>query len=700
VIQYIYETYGREHAALTAAIVSFRPRSAIRCVAKTFGLPDSIIDALAKSVHHWTGSKIEYEQMMQAVMRAVSASESKQSAPFAAPHTELSASVKYSTLKQIVELSRQILGFPRHISQHVGGFIISEEPLLNIVPIRRAAMEERTIIEWNKDDIEELGILKIDILALGMLSCIRKALTKINLQRMRSSGDSLNLYTIPADDSAVYDMICRADTLGVFQIESRAQMSMLPRLRPRCFYDLVIQVAIVRPGPIQGNMVHPYLRRRSGEEQPVYPDEKAKMILGKTLGVPLFQEQAMRLAIDLADFKPGEAELLRRSMAAWKTRKDILAVFEKRIVSGMMKSGYSEEFARCCFQQMKGFSEYGFPESHAASFAHLVYASAWIKHYYPEEFAAALLNSQPMGFYLPSQIVKDAQAHGVIVHSIDINKSSWESMTSRGDSVRSLTLGLHLIQGIPQLEARAIVSARDSYGKFVSLNDLLTKARRIFPRISKRCLQTLAKADAFSSLGLSRRQALWQIRRLHYAELPLYSGHFLQTSTSKVSSETSCQENAEINSYIPSLSLQQEMFEDYASTSLSLRAHPVSFIRRGLNKIGAYTSKQLAALEAKGQPIVTAGLVLFRQRPGTAKGVVFITLEDEFGVVNLVIKPKLFERSRREIISSNSLLVEGFLERSDHVIYLLAQKLRSVDHWIGPEAISSEEASKYALKMH
>lgn len=655
VIQYIYERYGRDHAALTSVISSFQHRSALREVAKAFGLPLAAIDLLTKSIHRWTGCKITPEIL-----------------------TELGFCPDDFVIKKTLILSRLLKGFPRHFSQHVGGFIISAAPLSELVPIGNAGMENRTIIEWNKDDIEELGILKIDVLALGMLTCIRKALDLINLRRMRENRDQLALHTVPQEDSAVYDMICRADTLGVFQIESRAQMSMLPRLRPRTFYDLVIEVAIVRPGPIQGNMVHPYLKRRSGLEKPYYPDKTVEEILGKTLGVPLFQEQAMRLAIALAGFTPGEAERLRRSIAAWKTKGKELAFFEERVITGMKNKGYNEQFARTCFDQMKGFSEYGFPESHAASFALLVYVSAWIKHYYPAEFAAALINSQPMGFYAPSQITKDAQDHGVKIEAIDINQSEWDCTVSR--YTNTVRLGMRLIRGLSKLDAQSLVDARRSYGKFASVQDAWNKAQLIHRRFYPGALRLLARADAFKPIGISRRQTLWEIRALPKTPHPL------EMKTSELSK----------NVNLPEMSDQQEMFEDYKNTSLSLKAHPINFIRAELEKLGVKTAKTLKNSTKTATKIMTAGIVLFRQRPRTASGVVFITIEDETGVVNLIIKPKIFNRFQREVIMSSSLLITGKLERSGEVVYILVETVASLDQQVLEERKSYLPSRSYS----
>jgi len=641
VIQYIYERYGRDCAALTSVISSFQHRSALREVAKAFALSLAAIDMLTKSIHRWTACKITPETL-----------------------TELGFCPDDFVIKKTLNLARLLKGFPRHFSQHVGGFIISESPLSELVPIGNAGMENRTIIEWNKDDIEELGILKIDVLGLGMLTCIRKALDLVNLRRMRENKEQLALHTVPQEDSAVYDMICRADTIGVFQIESRAQMSMLPRLRPRTFYDLVIEVAIVRPGPIQGNMVHPYLKRRNGLEKPYYPDKQVEEILGKTLGVPLFQEQAMRLAIALAGFTPGEAERLRRSIAAWKTKGKELAFFEERVITGMKNKGYSEQFARTCFDQMKGFSEYGFPESHAASFALLVYVSAWIKHYYPAEFAAALINSQPMGFYAPSQIIKDAQAHGVKVEATDINHSEWDCTVSRHSN--TLRLGMRLIRGLSKLDAQSLVDARRSYGKFASVQESWKKAQLIHHRFHPGALRLLAKADAFQSIGVSRRQALWEIQALPKTPHPL-EARTLEASQSVA---------------LPAMTAQQEMFEDYKNTSLSLKAHPINFIRAELEKLGVKTASALKNSTKTATKIKAAGIVLFRQRPRTANGVVFITIEDETGVVNLIIKPKTFDRFEREVIMSSSLLITGKLERAGEVVYILVETVASLDQQV------------------
>jgi error-prone DNA polymerase len=636
VIQYIYQRFGRERAAIAAEVVTYRARSAVREVGKALGLSLEVVDKLAKSVHRWTGCAITSETLREIGLN-----------PFD------------PTVQNTVALSHQLIGFPRHLSQHVGGFIISHDPLCEIVPIINAGMENRTIIEWDKNDIEELGMLKIDVLALGMLTCIRKALALINSLH----GTQYELHSIPAEDPAVYDMLCASDSVGVFQVESRAQMSMLPRLKPRCFYDLVIEVAIVRPGPIQGNMVHPFLRRRAGFEKPYFPDQRVAAILGKTLGVPIFQEQAMRLAITLANFSPGEAEQLRRAMAAWKTHVGVIEAFKEKIVRGMKENGYSEEFAETCLNQIKGFSEYGFPESHAASFALLVYASAWIKCHYPAEFAASLINSQPMGFYAPSQIVRDAEAHGVTVERIDANKSAWNcTVEYSGDSTPHLQLGLRLISGLRRDHAHAL---ENSSSQSTSISDLRSKVPTLMPST----LKTLARADSFSSFNLSRRSAQWQIQELPQTPGPL-DALFTARSDTPVT--------------LPQTTWQRDMFDDYATTGLSLRAHPVQCVRTILESKGAKTTTDLLSKNGipVGTRVTTGGLAITRQRPGTAKGVVFITLEDEWGSLNLIIRPALFERYSTIVMSASLLCVKGSLQRIGEVIYIEVDDITSLDTFL------------------
>jgi error-prone DNA polymerase len=638
VIQYIYQKYGRDRAGLTCEVISYRYRSAIRETGKALGLSLEVANKLAQSIHRWTGYGIPPEDLK-----------------------EMGLDPGDPTILKTIELSNEILGFPRHLSQHVGGFVISEKPLCETVPILNAAMEERTIIEWDKDDIEVLGMLKIDVLGLGMLTCIRKALEFINAKQPQAPPFELS--SLPAEDPAVYDMICGADTVGVFQIESRAQMSMLPRLKPRCFYDLVIEVAIVRPGPIQGNMVHPYLKRRHGLEKPHYPDQRVADILGKTLGVPLFQEQAMRLAIVLAQFTPDEAEGLRRAIAAWKRDKGKIATFHRKIIAGMTANGYTHEFAESCMSQIKGFSEYGFPESHAASFALLVYASSWIKLYHPAEFAAALINSQPMGFYQPSQLLSDAQNHGVTVLPADINKSSWDCSIENG----SLRLGLRLIRGLGESQAVLISEAVRKHGGFSSILSLWNAARTPLDRLRKASLQLLARADAFQSMNLNSREALWHIRALPPEPLPLDG----------LSPQTRKNEQVEL----PLMTKQQVMFQDYEATGLSLRGHPIGFIRPYLEKCGATTACKLKTFETDGKTtqVSVAGIAIVRQRPGTARGVVFITLEDETGVANLIIRPQVFEQYHKVIVSSACILARGVLERASDVVYISAHHIENLD---------------------
>lgn len=636
VIQYIYSRYGRDHAALAAEVVTFQPRSAVREAGKALGLSLEILNILTNNIQSWTDYRLSADTLREIGLN-----------PF-----DL-------TIQNTLCLASELIGFPRHISQHVGGFIISEAPLNTIVPVVNATMEGRTIIEWDKNDIEELGILKIDILALGMLTCIRKALELVNARR----DSPLRLYSIPQNDSSVYDMLAASDTVGVFQVESRAQMAMLPRIKPRCFYDLVIQVAIVRPGPIQGDMVHPFLRRRNGLEKISFPDKKVEAILGKTLGVPIFQEQAMRLAIILANFSPGEAEKLRRAMAAWKSHSGVIATFKERITRGMISNGYSAEFAENCLNQIKGFSEYGFPESHAASFALLVYASAWLKRHYPAEFACALLNSQPMGFYEPAQIVRDVINHGVAVLPIDVNSSNWDCAVDYSEDNRpSIRLGLRLIRGFRRDHGEKLENTRALHGPFRSLSSL----RDLVPDASLASLNTLARADGFGSLNLNRQDAHWELQSLPKNIAPL------DPLFSKRTNENSKPPNRS--------SIQGEMFKDYAATGLSLRSHPILHLRAGLNKRGCLPAERLLSKHGikTGSWISAAGLVITRQRPGTAKGVVFITLEDETGAFNLIIRPKIFEGASKLVMLSPGLIATGLLERIGEVCYIDVRRVEGL----------------------
>ena len=655
VIQYIYGKYGRERAAIAAAVITFRARSAVREVGKALGLSLEIVDRLAKEVHRWT----EYT-ITDTTLR------------------DLGLSPGDATIRNTLSIAQELIGFPRHLSQHVGGFIISHEPLCEIVPIINTGMESRTMIEWDKNDIEELGMLKIDILALGMLTCIRKALELVSARR----GERIELHQVPQEDPQVYDMLCASDTIGVFQVESRAQMSMLPRLKPRCFYDIVIEVAIVRPGPIQGNMVHPYLRRRAGLEKPHYPDERVERILGKTLGVPIFQEQAMRLAITLANFSPGEAEKLRRAMAAWKTHKGVIEAFKEKITKGMLANGYSEEFADTCLNQIKGFSEYGFPESHAASFALLVYASAWIKRHYPAEFACALLNSQPMGFYAPAQIVRDAERHGVTAAPIDANKSSWDcSVAYDNTGAPTLRLGLRLVSGLREDGARALRESVEHSGEFTSIKELWGRGGA---KISKPLLSRLAHADAFGSASLGRRPAHWEIQELAPKPAPLDALLAPRASSS--------------SDRLPASTLQHEMFKDYSTTGLSLRAHPLQFLRSHLESRGAHTAEGLSARHGlrPGARASAAGLAIIRQRPGTAKGVVFLTLEDETGSFNVIVRPALFEKLHRTVMMAAVLFVTGTLERVGEIAYIDASALEPLDPLMRQASASGIPSRSYS----
>jgi error-prone DNA polymerase len=552
-------------------------------------------------------------------------------------------------LKKTLELTGQMMGFPRQLGQHTGGFVVTQGRLTDLCPILNARMEDRTNIEWNKDDIEELGFLKVDVLALGMLTCIRKA---FDLCRDHY-GKKLTLANIPQDDPDVYNMISTADTLGVFQIESRAQMSMLPRLRPKCFYDLVIEVAIVRPGPIQGDMVHPYLRRRNGEEPVSYPSPELEEILGRTLGVPLFQEQAMKIAIVAAGFTPAEADGLRRSMATFKF-KGLVNQYEEKLINGMLAKGYSIEFAKRIFKQLEGFGSYGFPESHAASFALLVYVSCWLKHYYPDAFATALLNSMPMGFYQPAQIVIDAQKHEVEVREVDINYSDWDNLLEeKSGKYFAIRLGFRQIKGLSEEEMKVLADCRkNGYPGITALRDA---------GVSMGSLERLADADAFRSIGLDRRKALWEVSALKDMPVELFKG---QPSESVLETQVE----------LPLMAKGEHVVQDYATVGLSLKAHPVSFVRDQLDMLRIRSCHHINNGSTDGQLVKVAGLVLVRQRPGTAGGVCFITIEDETGYSNLVVFEKLFETYRKEILHSRLLMVEGRLQREGQVVHVIVSR--------------------------
>jgi error-prone DNA polymerase len=539
------------------------------------------------------------------------------------------------------------MGFPRQLGQHTGGFVITQGKISDLCPVLNARMEDRTNIEWNKDDIEALGFMKIDVLALGMLTCIRKA---FDLAR-KHYGLDLTLANIPQDDPAVYEMVGHADTIGVFQIESRAQQSMLPRLKPKCFYDLVIEVAIVRPGPIQGDMVHPYLRRRNGEEPIEYPSKELEAILGRTLGVPLFQEQAMKIAIVAAGFTPTEADELRRSMATFKF-KGLISHFEEKLVRGMIRNGYKEEYAHRVFKQLLGFGSYGFPESHAVSFALLVYVSSWIKCYYPDIFCCALLNSMPMGFYQPAQIIIDAQKHGVKVQPVDINHSDWDNLLEeRSGKYWTVRLGFRQVKGLKEEDMKTLIKGRHT--TYISIHQMREAG------VSDATLERLADADAFRSIGLDRRKALWEVST--------------KDKPKEIFTPQQLTDPEEERITLPEMKLSEHVVHDYASTSLSLKAHPVHFVREQLTQLRVLPTAQLGNAK-NGDMVKVAGLILVRQRPGTASGICFVTIEDETGTANLVVFQKLFDKYRKEIIQSKLLMVEGQLQREGEVIHVIVRR--------------------------
>jgi error-prone DNA polymerase len=642
VIQHIYTRYGRHRAGIAATVISYRPRSAIRDVGKVFGLSEDVTAALADTVWGSWGDGLPEGHVRQAGL---------------APSNPLIA--------RAVDLTNQLIGFPRHLSQHVGGFVLTRGRLDEVVPIGNAAMPERTFIEWDKDDIDELGLLKVDVLALGMLTCLRKALALLETH----CGVKRDLASIPRDDRAVYEMLSRGDSIGVFQVESRAQINMLPRMRPKKFYDLVIQVAIVRPGPIQGDMVHPYLRRRNNPKEEVdFPSPKhgdkdeLREVLERTLGVPLFQEQAMKLAIIAARFTPEEANQLRRAMATFR-HSGTIHKFERMFIERMVARGYECDFATRCFAQIKGFGEYGFPESHAASFAHLVYISSWIKCHYPAVFACALLNSQPMGFYAPAQIVRDAREHGVQARPVDINASCWDNaLEERDDGALALRLGFRQIDGFRQEWAERLAAARGL--GFPDLESLVRRAR-----LPVAALRRLADADAFRSIGLDRREALWAVRRLpDDAPLPLFAA----ADAAELAEEP--------EAHLPAMPLSEHVVADYEVLRLSLKAHPLHFLRDHFRGEGIRSCAEVAALK-DGAWTKAAGVVLVRQRPGNGK-VVFMTVEDETGITNVVVWSTLFQRFRRAVMGARLIEIHGRIQRSpEGIVHLVAERLidRSAD---------------------
>ena len=658
VIQYIYRKYGRHRAGLCATVIHYRPRMAIREVGKAMGLTEDVTAALAKTV--WGGWGREISEKHAA---------------------ETGMDVRDPHLRRVLKLTEQIIGMPRHLSQHVGGFILTESALTETVPIGNGAMPERSFIEWDKDDIEALGILKVDVLALGMLTCIRKCLDLLDDHYNRP----LSLASVPREDPETYAMLRKGDSLGVFQVESRAQMNMLPRLRPREFYDLVIQVAIVRPGPIQGDMVHPYLKRRRGAEQVVIPapapehgpPDELSSILERTLGVPIFQEQAMKIALDAAQFSSKEANRLRKAMATFRSR-GMVDELQDMMVERMVERGYDREFAQRCFNQIRGFGEYGFPESHAASFAHLVYVSSWLKCHFPAAFGCALLNSQPMGFYAPAQIVRDAREHGVSVLPADVNLSQWDCTLEdiggetpangreRGRQERNiaLRLGLRQVDGLPEAVAARLIAEREAGGAYADVAALKDRAR-----IGPAHIERLASGDCFGSMQLSRRQALWDARSIvGGADLPLFAA----AAAREEGAET-------VRTQLPAMPLSEEVVADYQTTRLSLKAHPMSFLRASLAERGFVRASDLRSRKFRSM-VHVAGVVLIRQRPGSAKGVCFITLEDETGVINLVVWPDLKEKQRRVVMGSRLMEVRGRVEYDDEVIHVIAHHMEDATH--------------------
>ena len=629
VIQYLYEKYGRTRAALAATVISYRPRSAVRDVGRALGLDPARVGRMAKSFQWWDGGRDQAERIREAGED---------------PHNPV--------IRRLMILVNSLLGFPRHLSQHVGGFVISAGPLHELVPVENAAMADRTVIQWDKDDLESLGLMKVDVLGLGMLTVIRKALDLIRTYR----GRRWSLADIPREDPAVYRMLSRADSVGVFQVESRAQMAMLPRLKPRCFYDLVIEVAIVRPGPIQGDMVHPYLARREGQSRIEYPSEEVRGVLERTLGVPIFQEQAMQLAIVAAGFTPGEADQLRRAMAAWRKRGG-LEHFENRLIEGMLARGYSQDFAQRVFRQIQGFGEYGFPESHAASFALLVYLSAWLKCHEPAAFCAALLNSQPMGFYAPAQLIRDAREHGVEVRPVDALVSDRESTLEVGpDGEPAVRLGLDRIKGLSQAGIDALIAARPVN----SLSQLIHHSR-----LDRRDLNALADAGALASLSGNRHQARWEASGVAEPP-PLFADVPIREATPLLRKPRE----------------GEDIVADYARTGFTLERHPMSLLRGRLAAAGLYSARELWGREA-GEAVAAAGMVINRQRPGSARGVTFMTLEDETGHINIICWRHVAENQRPVLLNARLLVVRGELQREKSVQHLVARRLEDWSHLLG-----------------
>jgi error-prone DNA polymerase len=676
VIQYIYEKYGRERAAITAVVITYQPRSALRDVGKALGLSLDQVDLLSKSMAWWDDRAALRKRLAEAGF-----------------------DLDNRIVQHVIGMTQELVGFPRHLSQHPGGFVIDNRRLSRLVPVENATMPERTVIQWDKDDLDAMGLLKVDVLGLGMLSCIRRALDLVNgykgkldpgLRRddvtarndvapAKAGAQFLSVSSIPAEDPRVYEMISRGDTIGVFQIESRAQMAMLPRLKPQCFYDLVIEVAIVRPGPIMGGMVHPYLRRREGKEPVSYASEDVKKVLERTMGVSIFQEQVMQLAVVAAGFTAGEADQLRRAMAAWR-RKGGIGPFREKLVQGMLARGYDQAFAEQIYQQIQGFGEYGFPESHAASFALLVYVSSWLKCHEPAAFAAALLNSQPLGFYSPSSIVQDAKRHGVEVRPVDVMVSEWECtleiVTPAKAGVQldaglrrhdiAMRLGFNLVKGLKEDSAQRIVQAR-AQAPFASTEDLARRAQ-----LDKGDLAALASADALSSLAGHRREALWATLGVDEAtRLAMPAAH-------------------ETTPVLATPTEGEEIVGDYASIGLTLRRHPLALLRARLRKQRIRSATELAQAR-NGQIIRVAGLVTCRQRPATASGVIFVTLEDETGYMNLIVWNDLADRQRRELLGARLLAVQGEVQKQGSIVHVLARRLEDMTPLLGRLATASRD---------
>jgi len=638
VMQWVFETYGRDHAALCSTVIRYRAKGALLDVGKALGLPQDLIKALSAQVWSWSVEGVEPKHA-----------------------EELNLNLGDRRLRLALDLARELIGAPRHLSQHPGGFVLTNDRLDDLVPIEPAAMKDRQVIEWDKDDIDALKFMKVDVLALGMLTCMKRGFDLL----VEHKGIELDLATIPAEDPRTYAMIRKADTLGTFQIESRAQMAMLPRIKPRTFYDLVIEVAIVRPGPIQGDMVHPYLRRREGKEPVDYPKPELEKVLGKTLGVPLFQEQAMRVAIECAGFTAGEADQLRRAMATFKFTGGV-SHFKDKLVGGMVERGYAQEFAERTFSQLEGFGSYGFPESHAASFALIAYASSWLKCWHPDVFCAALLNAQPMGFYAPAQVVRDAREHGVEVRPVCVNASRWDCTLELVDDGRfAVRLGMRMVRGLANADAAKLLAGRADR-PFSSVDDAWRRSEA--PVAS---LVRLAEADAFQqALGLARREALWAIKALRDEPLPLFAA-------ASAREEAIVPEVDEEPVALKPMTAGREVVEDYGQVGLTLRQHPVAFLREELRRQGVVTCGDASHLR-DGRSVKVAGLVLVRQKPGSAKGVMFITLEDETAVANLVIWPTLFEKQRGVVLRAGMMRVDGRVQREGQVVHIVAHRLHDL----------------------